>query len=52
MIFTSPWTQVKTYLVTEFGNCRKEKSGAHIAKEKEEPEKKPKDEDPKDLYYW
>ena len=32
-------------------NKRKERSEAHIAKEKGELEKKPKVEDPKDIYY-
>ena len=32
-------------------NKRKERSETHIVEEKGEPKKKPKGEDPKDLYY-
>lgn len=32
-------------------NKRKERSGAHIAEENEEPKKKPRNENLKDLYY-
>lgn len=38
-------------LNNKVSNKRKERNEAHTTKEKEEPDKKPKGEDPKNLYY-
>lgn len=44
-------SKIQCFGCNEYGNKRKEKSESHIVDEMREPKKKPKGEDPKDLYY-